>query len=214
MARIRDSLNGWLRVNSAGPGQEGRISTVDEWNAWVSFRPAEAGPAGRARPGDHAETPGWIMVDDADWLDLEAAVVPAATVPRPPAPATGGGGALGQHALPTDYSSRADTLSLQPVKDIQNFTAWVDAWQRGAPGERAATTQPEVHAMWLRAASQFNTAATPMLWATAHINNLAQQVAALSQVEVPDARTPPTQQTLHVTVGPGKAIPTPSTTAS
>ena len=214
MARIRDSLNRWLRVNSAGPGQEGRISTVDEWNAWVSFRPAEAGPAGRARPGDHAETPGWIMVDDADWLDLEAAGVPDAAVPRPPAPTTGEGGALGQHAPPTDYTSRADALSLQPVQDIQNFTAWVDAWQRGAPGERAATTQPEVHAMWLRAASQFNTAATPMLWATAHINNLAQQVAALSQVEVPDARTPPTHQTLHETVGPGKAIPTPSTTAS
>ena len=213
MAGIRDGLNGWFSLRSAESCLEGRTST-----------------------GDQVETPGWILVDHADWQDLEAAVSPTTTVSHPPAPAAGGGCAASQPAVmtgggcgagllrsstghSTDFiplpatafradprsMSQADTPSLQPVTDIQNFTAWVDAWQDGAPGENSLLTQPVVHAMWLQVASLPNTAVTPMLWATAHINSLAQQVAAHTKEETAAARLLLPHDTPCTVKGSGKA---------
>ena len=101
--------------------------------------------------------------------------------------------------------SQADSPSMQPVTDIQHLTAWVDAWQNGAPGERSKLTQPVVHAKWLQVAGLPNTAVTPMLWATAHINSLAQQVAAHTKGETAAARLLLPHDTPCTVKGPGKA---------
>ena len=94
---------------------------------------------------------------------------PTNVTPMPPASSSG----FDYHQI-----SQADPQSTQPITDIQHLTAWVDAWQNGEPGERSQMSQPEVHAKWLQDYGQPDSAFTPMLWATAHINNLAQQVAA------------------------------------
>ena len=98
---------------------------------------------------------------------------------------------------------QADSLSTQPVTDIQHLTAWVDAWRNGEPGERFKLTQPEVHAKWLQDSGLPNSAVTPMLWAMAHINSLAQQVPAHANGKTIAARVQAPYDTQCMVKGPG-----------
>ena len=75
-----------------------------------------------------------------------------------------------------------DPISAQPIADIAQVTAWINALREGAPGETCKTSQPIVHTKWLHDLGQPNFALSPTTWATAFINHLVQQMATRATV--------------------------------
>ena len=70
-----------------------------------------------------------------------------------------------------------DPISVQPVADIAQVTAWINALHEGSPGEACRTSQPIVHTKWLYDFGQPGFTMSPTTWATAFINHLVQQMA-------------------------------------
>ena len=75
-----------------------------------------------------------------------------------------------------------DPVSVQPIADIAQVTAWINALHEGQPGEESKTSQPIVHTKWLHDGGQPGFAMTPTAWATTFINQLVQQMASRPSV--------------------------------